>query len=83
MRTTKLFVAVAALTALAPALANQSATQTNQPAAQTPAETNTPCQAYQMAADGSWTQAPCQEAGAAAQPKRKSATRGRTDNVTR
>ena len=35
------------------------------------------CQAYQQAADGSWTQRPCQEMGspAAAQAQHKSATR--------
>jgi len=72
-------VSIAALTALAPALAKQSQLQK-------PAEnetSSTPCHAYQMAPDGSWTQASCQEAGAAGQPRRKSATRGSTDNVTR
>jgi hypothetical protein len=72
---------VAALTALAaPALAKHSE-------AQKPTESATsssPCHAYQMAPDGSWTQLACQEAGAAGQPARKSATRsGVVDNATR
>ena len=80
MRVANLIVAVflAALTALAPALAKTQA--------QKPAENETssrPCHAYQMAPDGSWTQASCQEAGAAGQPRRKAAARGNTDNVTR
>lgn len=71
---------VAALTALAaPALAKHSE-------AQKPTESATsssPCHAYQLAPDGSWTQLPCQEAGAAGQPPRKSATRSGVDNATR
>ena len=37
--------------------------------------TSSSCHAYQQAADGTWTQLPCQELGAGAQPQRKSATR--------
>ena len=70
----------AALIALAaPALAKHSD-------AQKPTEdanSSSPCHAYQMAADGSWTQLPCQEAGATGQPPRKSATRSGTDSQTR
>ena len=70
---------VAALTALAtPVLArNSDATK--------PAEDNassSSCHAYQMAADGSWTQLPCQEEGATGQPARKSATRNGTETQT-
>lgn len=79
MRVAKLILATTALTLLAPALANQSRVQ--KPA---DSEASSPsCHAYQMAPDGSWTQAPCQEAGAAAQPKPKAASRGSTDSVTR
>jgi len=77
MRVANLIVAVS-VAALTPALAKSQA--------QKPAEnetSSTPCHAYQMAPDGSWTQASCQEAGAAGQPRRKSASRGSTDNVTR
>ena len=70
----------AALTALAAAaLAKHSE-------AQKPTESATsssPCHAYQMAPDGSWTQLPCQEAAAAGQPPRKSATRSGVENETR
>lgn len=34
-----------------------------------------PCYAYQMGADGKWKQLPCQEAGAANHPPRKTVTR--------
>ena len=54
--------------------------------AQKPTESATsssPCHAYQMAPDGSWTQLPCQEAGAAGPPPRKSAARSGADNATR
>ncbi|WP_349543198.1 hypothetical protein [Bradyrhizobium sp. ARR65] len=73
---------VAALTVLAtPALAR------NNSDAAKPAEDNassaSPCHAYQMAADGSWTQLPCQEEGAARQPPpRKSVTRNGTEAET-
>lgn len=41
-----------------------------------------PCRAYQKAADGSWQELPCQEMGAPAETKRKSAT-GNSDRRTR
>lgn len=34
------------------------------------------CQAYQQAADGSWTQLPCGEPGAAGAPQHRTATKG-------
>jgi hypothetical protein len=37
-----------------------------------------PCEANQLAADGSWTRIPCQELGASGPPQHKSAAR-RTD----
>lgn len=63
---------IAALAAFAaPALARNSDAQ--KPAEQS---TSSPCNAYQQAPDGTWTQLPCQELGAGNQPKSKSATRG-------
>ena len=40
------------------------------------------CHSYQQAADGSWSERPCQELGVSAQPQHKSATR-KTDEQTR
>jgi hypothetical protein len=62
------FTVLAALTA--PALAKNSHSQKidDQPASPS-------CQAYQQAADGSWTSLPCQELGGGAQPQHKSAAR--------
>ena len=62
------FTALATLTA--PALAKNSHSQKidDQPASPS-------CQAYQQAADGSWTSLPCQELGGGAQPQHKSAAR--------
>jgi hypothetical protein len=40
------------------------------------------CRAYQKAADGSWQELACQEMGAPAEPKPKSAT-GNSDRRTR
>jgi hypothetical protein len=62
--------ALAVLTA--PALAKNSNVQKTDESPASPS-----CHAYQQAADGSWTQLPCQEMGAppGAQPQGKSATR--------
>jgi hypothetical protein len=62
--------ALALLTA--PALAKNSNVQKTDDSPTSPS-----CHAYQQAADGSWTQLPCQEMGAptGGQPKGKSATR--------
>ncbi|WP_213774611.1 hypothetical protein [Bradyrhizobium sp. dw_78] len=60
---------VAALAALAaPALAKNSDAQKSDDTSASPA-----CHAYQPAADGSWTQVPCQEVGAGSPTPRKSA----------
>ncbi len=69
------FTALAVLTA--PALAKNSQPQKidDQPASRS-------CQAYQQAADGSWTPLPCQELGTGGQPQHKSAAR-KTDEDTR
>jgi hypothetical protein len=62
--------ALAALTA--PALAKNSNVQKTD---ESPASSS--CHAYQQAADGSWTQLPCQEMGSPSggQPQHKSAKR--------
>jgi len=39
------------------------------------------CHAYQQAADGSWTQLPCQELGSAGQAQRKPAVRTEGDET--
>lgn len=53
--------AAALLTLAAPTLARNSN-------AAKPAETPASCQAYQQAADGTWTPLPCQETGSKAAP---------------
>ncbi|WP_454618772.1 DUF948 domain-containing protein [Bradyrhizobium cenepequi] len=70
---------VAALALFAtPVLAKSSETQSD--AQKT--DDKQPCRAYQKAADGSWQEMPCQEMGAPAETKRKSAT-GNSDQRTR
>ena len=61
--------ALAAMTA--PALAKNSTAQKTDDKS-----TSSSCHAYQQAADGSWTQLPCQElgSGSSGQPQHKSAT---------
>ena len=64
---------MAALTSLmAPALAKNSDVQKTESSPSAAA-----CHAYQQAADGSWTQLPCQEMGSPSdgKPQHKSATR--------
>jgi hypothetical protein len=74
-----LFIASTAglLTLAAPTLARNSDTQKTgeQPAASA-------CHAYQMAADGSWTELPCQETGSTGQTQHKPAPKS-TDVETR
>jgi hypothetical protein len=61
----------------APALARNSGT----PKADDKS-TSSSCHAYQQAADGSWTQLPCQEMGSPqAQPQRTSSTRTESDET--
>jgi hypothetical protein len=64
-----------------PVLAKNSETQPDAQKADENQATS-PCRAYQKAADGSWQQMPCQEMGAPAETKRKSAT-GNSDQRTR
>jgi hypothetical protein len=70
--------AIAALVSLAaPALARHSdAQKASEPT------TSSSCSARQQAADGTWTQLPCQEEGPPAPAPRKSATRN-LDRQTR
>jgi hypothetical protein len=68
------FAAVLAATAAAaPALANSSDRQKADDKSTT---SSAGCQAYQQAADGSWTQLPCGEAAAAGATRRRTATKG-------
>jgi hypothetical protein len=64
-----------------PALAKNPETQPDAQKADEKQPTST-CRAYQKAADGSWQAMPCQEMGAPADTKRKSAT-GNSDQRTR
>jgi len=76
-----LFLATMAalLTAAAPGLARNSETPK---ASEQTATKSSSCRSYQQAADGSWTELPCQELGAPAAAQPKSATR-KTDEQTR
>ena len=66
----------ALLTLAAPTLARNS----NLPkASEAPASAS--CHAYQQAADGTWTQLPCQETGAKPQPQPRSASKGATEET--
>ncbi|MCA6121525.1 hypothetical protein J6500_06340 [Bradyrhizobium sp. WSM 1704] len=63
--------ALAAMTVVAaPALAKSSDRQKTDDKSAT---TSVGCQAYQQAADGTWTQLPCGEAGSSAATQRSSA----------
>jgi hypothetical protein len=72
--------AAALLTLAAPTLARNSST--NPPAAkatEAPAAAN--CHAYQQAADGSWTQRPCQEMGSKVQAQPRSAAKSAVEET--
>jgi hypothetical protein len=72
--------AAALLTLAAPTLArNSSANSHTAKAAEAPASSN--CHAYQQAADGSWTELPCQEMGSKASPKPHSAAKSATEET--
>ena len=69
---------LAAIAAIAtPALAKSSE---RQKADDKSTVTSTGCQAYQQAADGSWTQLPCGEAGANGATQHRGAAKGADDN---
>jgi hypothetical protein len=73
--------AAALLTLAAPTLArNSSAHSHTAKATEAPAASS--CQAYQQqAADGSWTERPCQETGSKAPVQPRSATKGVTEET--
>lgn len=74
---TFLLASTAGLLALAaPTLARNS-----EPQKTTEQTASSPCRAYQQAADGSWTQVPCQEMGPAGQTQHRPAPHG-TDEET-
>jgi hypothetical protein len=68
------------LTLAAPTLArNSSANSHTAKATEAPASAS--CQAYQQAADGSWTRLPCQEMGSKAPPQPHAAAKSATEDV--
>ena len=72
--------AAALLTLAAPTLArNSSANSHTAKATEAPAPSD--CHAYQRAADGSWTQLPCQEMGAKAPAQPRSAAKSATEET--
>jgi len=72
--------AAALLTLAAPTLArNDSANSHAAKATEAPASSN--CHAYQQAADGSWTQLPCQEMGSKASAQSHSAATSGTEEA--
>ncbi len=75
------FASTAALLSLAaPTLAKNANTE---PESQKAGEQSAPssCHAYQQAADGTWTQLPCQEEGSAAQTQHRSAPHGASEET--
>jgi hypothetical protein len=78
MRITNVIFAgsVAALAVLAtPALAKNSDSKATDVQQSDGASASPPCYFYEPKPDGSWTQLPCQEVGAAKPPQHKSAAR--------
>ena len=71
--------AAALLTLAAPTLAWNSSANSHTKATEAPASSN--CHAYQQAADGSWTQLPCQEMGSKAPAQPRSAAKGATEET--
>jgi hypothetical protein len=67
--------AAALLTLAAPTLARNSSAHSH-PAKTTDTPAAASCQAYQLAADGSWMQLPCQEMGSRAQAEPRSSAKG-------
>jgi hypothetical protein len=71
---------LAAIAAIAtPALA-KSAERQKADDKSTTTTTSAGCQAYQQAADGTWTQLPCGEAGSGGATQHRSATKGGADD---
>ena len=71
--------AAALLTLAAPTLARNSSAHSHRVKV-TEAPAPSSCQAYQQAAEGSWTQRPCQEMGSKAQ-RSKSASKPATEET--
>jgi len=67
------------LTLAAPTLARNSSANSHTAKA-TEAPTSSSCQAYQQAADGSWTQLPCQETGSKAPAQSRSTAKSPTED---
>lgn len=72
--------AAALLTLAAPTLARDSSTNSHSARA-TEATAFSSCHAYQQAADGSWTQLPCQEMGSKASARPHSAAKSATEEM--
>ena len=72
--------AAALLTLAAPTLARNSSTNSHAPKA-TEAPAAGTCHAYQQAADGSWTQRPCEAMGSKAPAQPRSAAKGTTEET--
>ncbi|HVQ71023.1 MAG TPA: hypothetical protein VMT08_26315 [Bradyrhizobium sp.] len=72
--------AAALLTLAAPTLARNSSANSHT-AKTTEAPASTSCQAYQQAADGSWTQRPCQETGSKASARPYSTAKSATEET--
>jgi hypothetical protein len=72
--------AAALLTLAAPTLARNSSTSSHTTKT-TEAPASSDCHAYQQAADGSWTQLPCQEMGSKASTPPHSAATGGTEEA--
>ena len=72
--------AAALLTLAAPTLAKNSSANSHTAKA-TEAPVSASCQAYQQAADGSWTQLPCQEMGSRTSTQPRSAAKSATEET--
>ena len=72
--------AAALLTLAAPTLAKNSSANSHT-AKTTEAPASSSCQAYQQAADGSWTQLPCQEMGSKTSAQSHSAAKSATEET--
>ena len=72
--------AAALLTLAAPTLARNSSTNSHTAKA-TEAPAVATCHAYQQAADGSWTQLPCQQMGSEASARPHSAEKSATEET--
>jgi hypothetical protein len=72
--------AAALLTLAAPTLAKNSNAHSHTTKA-TEAPASSSCRAYQQAADGTWTQLPCQEMGSKTPAQPRSAAKGTAEDM--